>query len=367
MRRADPLTGPLILGGGLAGSAAAIALAKRGVLATILERTREPADALCGGFLSWRSLAALERLGIAGDALNSTPVTRVRVFAGGRHAEAMLPAPARAVSRRRLDALLIERAAASGAGVERGVGVRALSGRTARLADGGSITRDTVLLATGKHELRGATRDADDAADPVLGLRVRLRASPRIGDAIELHVFDGGYAGLVVQEDGRANLCMAVSRSRLQAAGDPIILLQDLARDHPALADRLDGLDPADRIDAVANVPYGWSARATADGVYRLGDQAAVIPSLAGEGMGIALASGATAAHAILSGQSANTFQAAFARQAARPLAVAGAIRRMTERPATARLLGRMAQVPWLVRAVASLTRIRQSGVDEPG
>ncbi|MBM3928865.1 MAG: FAD-binding protein, partial [Sphingomonadales bacterium] len=49
--------GALILGGGPAGAAAAIALAGHGIRAAILERTREQADALCGGFLSWRTLA----------------------------------------------------------------------------------------------------------------------------------------------------------------------------------------------------------------------------------------------------------------------------------------------------------------------
>jgi flavin-dependent dehydrogenase len=356
---------PLILGGGPAGSAAAIVLARGGIRATILERTREPADALCGGFLSWQTLAALERLGIDADALNPRTITRLRVFAGMRSAEAPLPKPARGVSRRCLDARLLERAVVAGAGVERGVTVRELSNTTARLADGGEIAADTILLATGKHEVRGAARAVAAAADPVIGLRTHLRASPAIGDAIELHLFDGGYAGLDVQEDGRANLCLAVARSRLHDAGGPLALLQLLARENPALADRLDGFDPATGIDAIANVPYGWRTARTSPDVFRLGDQAAVIPSLAGEGMGMAVASGTAAAAAILSGQSAAGFQAGFARTAARPMAVAGIVRHLAERPATATLLATLARAPWLVRAVASLTRIRQSGVDE--
>lgn len=359
-------TPALILGGGPAGSAAAIALARGGVRATILERTREPADALCGGFLSWRTLAALDRLGIAAAELNPQPITTLRLFAGTRSAEAALPGPAVGVSRARLDRLMLARAADAGAAVERGVAVRELAGRTARLADGGTVTADDILLATGKHDLRGAARDADDDADPVLGLRVRLPAPPGIADAIELHLFDGGYAGLVVQEDGSANLCMAVARSRVRAAGDPMALLVTLARENPALAARLDRLDPAAAIDAVANVPYGWRARTTVPGIYRLGDQAAVIPSLAGEGMGIAIASGTAAAQAILSGNSAGRFQASFANRVVRPMAVAGLIRRMAERPHAARPLVALARAPWLVRTVAALTRIRQSSVDEP-
>ena len=138
--------------------------------------------------------------------------------------------------------------------------------------------------------------------DPTLGLRVRLPAHPTldrlVGDAIELHLFDRGYAGLVRQEDGSANLCLAVHRSRLAEAGDPATLLAALARECPPLGERL-AFGHGDA-DAVANVPYGWRAADTGPGLFRLGDQAAVIPSLAGEGMGIAIASGVRAAGAYL-------------------------------------------------------------------
>ncbi|WP_326523695.1 NAD(P)/FAD-dependent oxidoreductase [Sphingomonas sp.] len=355
---------PLILGGGPAGSAAAIALAEMGIAATILERTREPGDALCGGFLSWRTLAALERLGLPADMLNPRATLRLRLFAGDHVAEAALPGPARAVSRRRLDALLLARAGEVGASVERGVAVRTLDGGTARLADGGEVTGDTILLATGKHELRGAARDARDTNDPMIGLRARLKPTPAIGDAIELHLFDRGYAGLVVQEDGRANLCLAVARSRLQMAGDPPALLAALARENPALATRLDGLEPGAGIDAIANVPYGWRATSTVPALYRLGDQAAVIPSLAGEGMGIALVSGKMAARAVARGIDARLFQTRLAHHAARPLAIAGAIAAIARRPSGARAIVRLSRAPWLVRAAAHLTRINQSGVD---
>ncbi|MFD1787425.1 NAD(P)/FAD-dependent oxidoreductase [Sphingomonas floccifaciens] len=348
----------LILGGGPAGAAAAIALARHGIRATILERTREVGDALCGGFLSWRTLAAVERLGIAADALNPATITRLRLCVGDRIAEAPLPAPARAVSRARLDQLLLDRAAALGVGIERGVAIRALDGRTARLADGADLTGDAVLLATGKHDLRGTPRDAPAAVDPILGLRVRLPAVPAIGDTIELHLFDRGYAGIAVQEDGAANVCMAVARSRLHEAGSAHDLLRSLAAESPLFADRLTTLDSAAPVDAVANVPYGWRTATTHDDVYRLGDQAAVIPSLAGEGIGIALASGVMAADMIAAGGSADGYQRRFAARSARPLAAAGVVRALADRPLGIRLLLGAVPLPGVSQLVARLTRI---------
>ncbi|SOB80358.1 Dehydrogenase (flavoprotein) [Sphingomonas guangdongensis] len=357
MRRAAAL----ILGGGPAGSAAAIALAQAGVRGTVIERTRETGDALCGGFLSWRTLRTLERLGIAAEALNREAITRVRLFGGGRVSEAPLPAPARAVSRRRLDTLLLDRALALGAGVERGIAIRRVEGNAAITGDGGALTGDAVLLATGKHDVRGLPRPSV-ATDPAIGLRIRLTRTPAldrlVGDAIELHLFHGGYAGLVRQEDGSANLCLAVRRSRLQAAGSPALLLRELARDHPALGERMESLTGAAAIDAVANVPYGWRATASVPGVYRIGDQAGVIPSLAGEGMGIALASGMAAAQAVLAGEPPARFQPAFARRLRRPVGVAALLWRVAERPGGARVMSLLAGSATLTDLAARLTRI---------
>ena len=55
-------TAALIAGGGPAGSAAAITLARGGQAPLVIERDRETGDALCGGFLSWRSLETLANL-----------------------------------------------------------------------------------------------------------------------------------------------------------------------------------------------------------------------------------------------------------------------------------------------------------------
>jgi hypothetical protein len=83
-----------------------------------------------------------------------------------------------------------------------------------------------------------------------------------------------------------------------------------------------------------------------------------VIPSLAGEGMGIALASGIAAADAYRRDgpAAAVDWQVGFARRAHRPIAVAGLVRSISESaaaPAILPLLG-----PWLIKVIARVTRI---------
>jgi flavin-dependent dehydrogenase len=222
-----------------------------------------------------------------------------------------------------------------------------------------------LFLGTGKHDLRGLARPTPGPdEDPALGLRVRLR--PSAGerrpweDAIELHLFDRGYAGLAVQEDGSANLCLAVKRSRLREAGSPELLLQRIAAEAPAFADRLDARPVDAPIDAVANVPYGWRATTGVAGLFRLGDQAAVIPSLAGEGMGIAVASGCAAAHAYLRGgaSASEQWQRRFARRAARPIMAAGLVRDVAEGRIAPAALPWLGHAPGLIQLIARATRI---------
>lgn len=364
-------TPALIVGGGPAGAVAALLLARAGSPHLLIERSAEAGDALCGGFLSWRTLDALDRLGIPRDALNRDAIRRLRLFAGSHQAEAWLPRPALAVSRRRLDTLLLDHAVAAGAAVERGVAVRALEGDCLRLADDSEITPDALFLATGKHDLRGLARGAERGADPTLGLRVRLGPSGAldhmVGDTIELHLFDRGYAGIARQEDGTVNLCMAVHRSRLRAAGSPDQLLAALAIESPRLGDRLaHGVGEA-AIDAVANVPYGWRATVGTAGLFRLGDQAACIPSLAGEGMGIAIESGTRAAVGYLrhGPEGAITYQQRFARDLTIPFAIANRIRAAAERPAWASALTAAVRLaPQLAGIAARLTRISHKPLD---
>jgi hypothetical protein len=95
--------------------------------------------------------------------------------------------------------------------------------------------------------------------------------------------------------------------------------------------------------------------------VFRLGDQAAVIASLAGDGIAIALASGIGAADALLAGGPAASlgWQRAFERQTGRPLAVAERLRHGAEhRTSRAALMTLLRCAPPLTRAAARLTRI---------
>jgi hypothetical protein len=262
---------------------------------------------------------------------------------------------------------MLAHARSQGAAIERGVMVRSIDD-VAHTDDGGDLGYDALFLASGKHDIRGLARpSAVRGGDPMLGLRVRLSGGPAltrlVGDAVELHLFDRGYAGIVQQEDGSVNVCLAVRRSRLREAGDPASLLRAVANEAPSLGDRLAWLGDQP-IDAIANVPYGWRASPGDARLFRLGDQSGVIPSLAGEGMAIAVTSGVAAAAAYLrrGAQSGSQWQADFRRALRRPIGVASGIMALAERPPLAGpLVALMAGARILPRLLAELTRMQRS------
>ena len=350
MRRADTL----IVGGGPAGAAAAILLAQGGQRPMLFERKREAAGIVCGGFLGWDALAALRALGVEPAALGAVPIDHVRLIAGRVRAEAPLPFPAAGLSRAVLDEALLALAAGTGATIVRGVPVRRVEGQEVELGGGERVSAERIVLATGKYNLRGVERPVADGA---VGFRAVVPAPAGLAGWIELHLFRGGYAGLLVQEDGCANLCLSVEAARLRQAGGTIAGLLTVLRDEAPGVFVLG--EPVAHWDAIAGVPYGWTTGTTETGLYRVGDQAAVIASLAGDGIAVALASGRAAARAILGGEDAARFQARFADRARPPIARAETLRRIAQAPAIGRpAIGLLARLPMLTRLAGRLTRI---------
>ncbi|NML88016.1 oxidoreductase [Sphingobium sp. TB-6] len=355
----------LIVGGGPAGAAAAIMLGRAGVTAHLVDRHAGPHDSVCGGFLGWDALAELDVLGVDVAALGARPIERLRLVAGEHRVELALPHRAAGLSRRVLDEALIGLAEDAGAVLMRGRAVRAAdpAGRSVRFDDGEQWAGEALFLATGKHELRGLARDLGGRKEaPSAGLRAVLPASAvrsrDLAGMIELHLFDGGYAGLLLQEDGTANLCLSVDRERLGQGVTP--LMAQIMAEAPCLAERMEGDIPAN-FEAVAGVPYGWRADSTLPGIFRMGDQGAVIASLAGDGIAIALSSGMSAAQAYLSGgpDAAIDWQRDMRRRSRRPLGVAEALRHGAAGPVGRGLLMQLLRwMPGLGAQAALLTRI---------
>lgn len=356
----------LIVGGGPAGATAAWHLARAGEPVRLLERDTAPRDRICGEFVSVEAQALLREMGIEPAALGAPAIDRLRLVSGDRVAEAQLPFRAYGLTRRTMDAELLARATTAGAVVERGVTVRAIDGL--RLAtDAGDVAAARLVLASGKHDVRGQKRVSRGTVTDLIGFKSYFRLSAGEAEAltgfIEILLFPGGYAGLQMVEGGKANLCLLVERRRFDAVGGWPALLAQLTRDCPHLARRIGGADALlERPLTIAGVPYGFRYRPQPDddaALYRVGDQCAVIPSFSGDGMAIAMHSGRAAADAIVAGVDARVYHAARRADFARQMATARLLYRVGRPPMLQPLIVEAAHAwPGLASRLAAWTRI---------
>ena len=402
----------IILGGGPAGSAAAIELALAGRRVALLERSLAAHDKVCGDFLSTEALSSLSSLGLNLQALPSgaspVPIHNVRLCGSLGISSATLPFAAQSLTRRALDEALLQRAASAHALVLRGHSAESLhrTGKLWRISITGpshayTLTAPHILLATGKHDLRGLPRPLLGTHADLVGLKMYLRLAPEqlaaLRDTIELFLIPGGYGGLslveqssndpaghsqngVISTEGAqrrsgktcisdlqstetnpANLCFVINRNRLRDAGRGWDALSALLTQTPHLRTRLAGAEPLlERPLAISPIPYGLLRRhAIAENLWAIGDQAAVIPSFTGDGLALALHSGRFAAHTLLAGQTAHHFHAELHKQLRHQLSLATFLSRGLICPPRQTLLALIARLfPSTLRTVASHTRL---------
>jgi flavin-dependent dehydrogenase len=311
----------LVVGGGPAGAATAIRLARAGHSVVLAERSPRWRWRACGVFTSPAAVAGLRRLGLEERDIERVarrvPAMRVETPAGTSFRlaygdDGSLSAAPVGLDRSALDPLLLERVRAAGADVRLGETVRALDGGRATL-DGGEIHARLVVGADGLRSV--VARGAGVGARPPLGERAALTfhveepgsGTPRDARMI---VFDGGYVGLAPVPGGRVNVGIVLAsrawRDRLRAHGAEATAAAVLGAVPAADDDPVDWRRPrlTDRIEGVAPVGARATRRAGADWIL-VGDAAGFIDPFTGEGLRRALMSaelGASAADRHLAG-----------------------------------------------------------------
>ncbi len=289
----------VIVGAGLAGSAAAIHLARAGKSVCLVEKTIVVHHKVCGEFLSHEAVSYLCDLGLDVRAIGAVPITHMRLIKGAHIAQAPLLFQAYSVSRHALDEALIAFAIAAGATVERGVNITEISNGDYWQVSGGAFTAhgNALFLSTGKHDVKGWHRQ-NGVKNDYIGFKMHYQLDEKARNILDGHtdviLFRGGYAGLQLIENGYANFCLVIEKRRFKEfQSDWSDFVSDLIQATPHLKDILSKAKPCwDKPLAIYGIPYGYvyqPAENTSKNIYRLGDQMAVIPSFAGGGMAIAL------------------------------------------------------------------------------
>jgi flavin-dependent dehydrogenase len=303
----------VIAGAGLAGSALALLLARRGVHVALVDHDAFPRDKLCGEFLSPEGWGFLERLGVAGSfgASQLHWIKRVRlttprgrsVVADVRGGDGLAGV---GLSRHSLDHALVCAARAAGVCVfeKTRVGKPLLNdgcvtGLNARHPEWGpielkamvtvaAIGRNSALVReTGQTRARAALRPRLFGMKRHLSLNDSEAGEP--AETVGLHLVGGGYVGACLVGQTSTNLCALLpERWVREQRGDLDRLVMDRFSRNPVLARLCAASAPVSEWKTVAGIRVEVS-EPRLPGVFYAGDCQGTVDPLAGQGMTMAL------------------------------------------------------------------------------
>jgi flavin-dependent dehydrogenase len=345
----------IVIGGGPAGMSAAITAARQGAGVLLLERGKYPRHKVCGEFVSSESLDLLRNLlappyqSLLADAL---PISAARIFLDERVLNAPIHPPAASIARFDLDEVLYQSALAAGVEVRTRTTVQGIRHRDPF----------RILTSAGEWEARSAVNAAGRWSNLTVGQIVSSQkwlgvkahfaeSSPQ--PSVDLYFFEGGYCG--VQPVALRN---DSSRGRVNAAAmvraDTASSLPQILALNPALAERSRNWrllsDPVTTSPLIFRRP-----EPTRDGVLNAGDAAGFVDPFVGDGISLALRSGALAAECA----GAEAYEQQYRRRFSSVFRTSSQLRRLLRLPRQIRkpVLSLLTHTPAVTRYLVTRTR----------
>jgi flavin-dependent dehydrogenase len=282
----------VVAGGGPAGASAAITAARFGARVLLLEQGHFPRHKVCGEFVSAESLGLLRQLlapvedGAA--LLDKAPrIRRARMFLQGATLEIPVVSSA-SIPRFSMDEVLWRAAKAVGVDCREGVTVEGFhsNGEFEVQTSQGTVAATAAIASTGRWSKLRQPK-ARPRAKKLIGLKAHFRED-RPSPTTDLYFFGGGYCGVQPAGDGLVNVCALV---RSDVAND----LNCVFGLSSALSRRSSAWEPLTEPVSTAPLIYA-EPEPERDGVLFAGDTAGFIDPFAGDGISLALRTGAAAA-----------------------------------------------------------------------
>jgi flavin-dependent dehydrogenase len=295
----------LVVGGGPAGSTTAALCAQRGLHVAIFDHARFPRHKVCGDVINPNCWPVLERSGAA-DKIRTLPRHDIHeaLFTAGASEPARIPLPRGtvAISRTLFDQALLEHAGSCGVEVFENETVHEITAARQIVTRSGRFQAGKCIIgADGRHSVTarsaGLARRQFPRTDRI-AVQGHFCAPENLNSGVQLHLFRGGYGGIVRVDDEHANLCIVTDRRGAQHRSDCEALFGHTLDQNPHF--RAIGLEPRP-LEPLQSVhplqgPMNVPAR---NGVFLVGDALRVMEPFTGQGILFALRTAEIAADSI--------------------------------------------------------------------
>jgi len=308
-----------IVGAGPAGCSAAVFLARKGYSVAMIDRSAFPREKLCGDFLNPANWEIFAKLGIRNELLLLAHEKIVAFRISTTSATAVIPFPLQngrqsfglGLRRSLLDDLLVRLAKKTGVAVGQGCKPGELSRDSSGwiLSCGhdyaeAKIHAKLLIGADGRNSwvaYRLGLAVPNERAGKYVAFQLHLvSAAGGINGnqgEVQIHLFPGGYGGLVGLGGGTATLCFVIDKRTAREAATVKDLLKNNLCSNPRLKETLEAAETVGG-DRSAYPVYFSPRRCFGEGFLLAGDAARVTEPATGEGVYLALKSGELAAAA---------------------------------------------------------------------
>jgi flavin-dependent dehydrogenase len=298
-----------IIGGGLAGLALAILLAKENFRVIVFEKEVYPFHRVCGEYISFESWNFLESIGYPLSDMDLPVIKQLLVSApNGNTLSRSLPLGGFGISRYKIDAELAEIARRNGALVHENEKVNGMvfdaSGFTMQTA-AATIKAKCVVAAFGKRSnldvkwKRPFAMERPGKLNNFIGVKYHIKIDAP-ADQIALHNFSDGYCGMSRVEDNMYCLCYLTTARNLRKSGNSIGSMEkDILCRNPLLKAIFSNAEFIRKEPVTISQIAFTKKKQVEDHVLMAGDAAGMITPLCGNGMSMALHASKIAAAAI--------------------------------------------------------------------
>jgi flavin-dependent dehydrogenase len=314
-----PVAGPMemeaaiydtaIIGGGLAGLALAIQLAKENFRVIVIEKETYPFHRVCGEYISFECWNFLESIGYPLSDMDLPVIKKLLVSApNGNTIEHSLPLGGFGISRYKIDAELAQIASNNGAIVRENEKVNQVvfDGRLFTIQSASTaIKAKCVAAAFGKRSnldvkwKRPFAIQRPGKLNNFIGVKYHIKINTE-ADAIVLHNFYDGYCGMSQVENNAYCLCYLTRASNLKKSGNNIAAMEkNILSRNPLLKNIFSNAVFINKEPVtIAQVAF-TQKKQVEDHMLMVGDAAGMITPLCGNGMSMALHASKIAAASI--------------------------------------------------------------------